>query len=206
MRPKFTLPCFLILSACAIGLWSNTAAAKDATLNAAEQCIAMSDALMATKDKPQDQITRAIGYCTQVAEVKQIKGENRFKVLIRRAMLHQMAKEPQLALDDANAAIKSYKKDGMGYLLRGQLYAGDLKDCDSAIDDFSKALKYQKGEDKKNEQAYLLRGSCYMKLSEKDKAKKDFKKTLEINPDNKLAQANLIMVDLDFPGAPWNKK
>lgn len=63
----------------------------------------------------------------------------------------------------------------------------------SAISRFTSLMKY----DKKNANAYINRGYCYLNKTDKDyiAAKKDFEKALEIEPDNLIAKNNMNIIN-----------
>ena len=69
----------------------------------------------------------------------------------------------------------------------------NAKSYSLAIDRFSTLLKY----DTKSVNGYINRGYCYLNLPTKDyaKAEIDFKKALELDANNKIAQSNLEVVN-----------
>lgn len=64
------------------------------------------------------------------------------------------------------------------------LYKGKAGDYESAIVNFSNAIKVKPFSDV----AYYNRGYIYYQMGKFDKAESDFKEALKINPDNKLAR------------------
>lgn len=93
------------------------------------------------------------------------------------------ARELKMAIE---AYIKATKYDDTGKNLSiiGQLYL-DSSEYNKAIEYFSLALK--KGKLKNLEIIYMNRAVCYHELHDNLKAKADFEKVLEINPNNKTA-------------------
>jgi tetratricopeptide (TPR) repeat protein len=100
-----------------------------------------------------------------------------------KAFMHPMAQDLELALNDANGAIKSDEKDGDAYIVRGRVYSL-MGNHDKAIADFNKAYEFAiTGK----EESYLYRGIEYYIIEEYDEAVKNLRRAIRLRP--KYAEA-----------------
>lgn len=83
----------------------------------------------------------------------------------------------QKALDQSNGRIGAKEQDLCFYKAEAQYLTGDYE---AAMDTYNALLDY----DKKNADAYYLRGSLYFAKGESDKAAEDYAKAIEFDADN----------------------
>ncbi len=84
----------------------------------------------------------------------------------------------QQAMADFDKAIEADPKNPKAYYARGFAYLTSSKDMKKAILDFNKAIEL----DPQYAQAYLMRGRAHEALGDKDQAKADREKALELEP------------------------
>lgn len=107
-------------------------------------------------------------------------------ILINRAIAYSLQKEFSLALNDINLAISLSGTSGRAYYIRGMINS-DTEKFDLAITDYSNALSYGSGIDKK--EIYIKRGECYRRKGDFAQAIQDFSEALKENPNNSVALA-----------------
>ena len=91
------------------------------------------------------------------------------------------------ALDDVNAAIEIDPRNPTSFVNRCVINAYGLKEYDKAVDDCSTAIRLTN----RSSMAYNHRGYAYEMKKNTDLARADYRKALEIDPKNELAQKNL---------------
>lgn len=79
----------------------------------------------------------------------------------------------QMALEQSDGRIGTEEKDVSYYLAFAEFKGGDME---GAVDTYTDLLAF----DKKDKNAYYLRGSAYLAQDEKKKAQADFKKAVEL--------------------------
>jgi len=116
-----------------------------------------------------------------------------------KTFINPAAQDLELALNDANTAIKLDEKDGDAYIVRGRVYS--LMDKhDNALADFNKAYEFAiTGK----EESYLYRGIEYFIIEEYDEAVKNLRRAIKLRP--KYAEALFYLGNAHYHKGEYNR-